>query len=85
LPSVRKINYVGSLAPMPGAFPDYPAPAVRNIDEIASFTCTITSSKTCRFSLPIARTVKTHSGAWFARTGKQVDEPKGRCSHTGSG
>jgi putative SOS response-associated peptidase YedK len=27
----RKINrYVGNLAPMPGVFPDYPAPVVRN-------------------------------------------------------
>ena len=29
----RVINrYVGNLAPMPGAFPDYPAPVVRNTD-----------------------------------------------------
>src|SRR6201997_4506700 len=27
----RKVNrYVGNLAPMPGVFPDYPAPVVRN-------------------------------------------------------
>jgi putative SOS response-associated peptidase YedK len=30
----RKINrYVGNLAPMPGVFPDYPAPVIRNTDE----------------------------------------------------
>ena len=29
----RVINrYVGNLPPMPGAFPDYPAPVVRNTD-----------------------------------------------------
>ena len=29
----RVINrYVGNLAPMPGVFPDYPAPVVRNTD-----------------------------------------------------
>jgi putative SOS response-associated peptidase YedK len=29
----RVINrYVGNLAPMPGVFPDYPAPVVRNAD-----------------------------------------------------
>jgi putative SOS response-associated peptidase YedK len=29
----RKINrYVGNLAPMPGVFPDYPAPVIRNTD-----------------------------------------------------
>jgi hypothetical protein len=27
----RKVNrYVGNLAPMPGVFPDYPAPIIRN-------------------------------------------------------
>ena len=25
-------RYVGNLAPMPGAFPDYPAPVIRNTD-----------------------------------------------------
>jgi putative SOS response-associated peptidase YedK len=31
----RVINrYVGNLAPMPGVFPDYPAPVVRNIDTV---------------------------------------------------
>jgi putative SOS response-associated peptidase YedK len=30
----RKVNrYVGNLAPMPGVFPDYPAPVIRTIDE----------------------------------------------------
>ena len=29
----RKVNrYVGSLAPMPGVFPDYPAPVIRNTE-----------------------------------------------------
>jgi len=29
----RVINrYVGNLAPMPGVFPDYPAPVIRNIE-----------------------------------------------------
>jgi hypothetical protein len=29
----RKVNrYVGNLAPMPGVFPDYPAPVIRNIE-----------------------------------------------------
>jgi hypothetical protein len=28
----RVVNrYVGNLAPMPGVFPDYPAPVIRNI------------------------------------------------------
>ena len=26
-------RYVGNLAPMPGVFPDYPAPVIRNTDE----------------------------------------------------
>jgi hypothetical protein len=26
-------RYVGSLAPMPGVFPDYPAPVIRNVGE----------------------------------------------------
>jgi hypothetical protein len=25
-------RYVGNLPPMPGAFPDYPAPVIRNTD-----------------------------------------------------
>jgi putative SOS response-associated peptidase YedK len=30
----RKVNrYVGNLAPMPGVFPDYPAPVIRNTGE----------------------------------------------------
>ena len=30
----RKVNrYVSNLAPMPGVFPDYPAPVIRNINE----------------------------------------------------
>src|ERR1700752_1425191 len=30
----RKVNrYVGNLAPMPGVFPDYPAPVIRNAGE----------------------------------------------------
>jgi putative SOS response-associated peptidase YedK len=30
----RKLNrYVGNLEPMPGVFPDYPAPVIRNTDE----------------------------------------------------
>jgi hypothetical protein len=28
----RRQRYVGNLAPMPGVFPDYPAPAIRNTD-----------------------------------------------------
>jgi hypothetical protein len=29
----RVVNrYVGNLPPMPGAFPDYPAPVIRNTD-----------------------------------------------------
>jgi hypothetical protein len=29
----RVVNrYIGNLAPMPGVFPDYPAPVVRNTD-----------------------------------------------------
>ena len=26
-------RYVGNLAPMPGVFPDYPAPVIRNTDD----------------------------------------------------
>jgi putative SOS response-associated peptidase YedK len=26
-------RYVGNLAPMPGVFPDYPAPVIRNVGE----------------------------------------------------
>jgi hypothetical protein len=29
-------RYVGNLAPMPGVFPDYPAPVVRNVAPNAS-------------------------------------------------
>jgi hypothetical protein len=30
----RVVNrYVGNLAPMPGEFPDYPSPVVRNMDD----------------------------------------------------
>jgi len=33
----RVINrYVGNLAPMPGVFPNYPAPAIRNADTTGS-------------------------------------------------
>ena len=35
-------RYVGNLAPMPGVFPDYPAPVIRNIDtgtEMALMRC----------------------------------------------
>jgi hypothetical protein len=29
----RVVNrYIGNLAPMPGLFPDYPAPVIRNTD-----------------------------------------------------
>lgn len=32
----RKVNrYVGNLAPMPGVFPDYPAPVIRNAGDEA--------------------------------------------------
>ena len=32
----RKVSrYVGNLAPMPGVFPDYPAPVIRNVGEEA--------------------------------------------------
>src|SRR5437899_4238435 len=31
---IRVVNrYVGNLAPMPGVFPDYPAPVIRSTDE----------------------------------------------------
>ena len=37
----RVINsYVGNLAPMPGVFPDYPAPVIRNSDREREMTCT---------------------------------------------
>ena len=30
----RRMNrYVGNLAPMPGVFPDYPAPVIRNVGD----------------------------------------------------
>jgi hypothetical protein len=33
----RKVNrYVGNLAPMPGVFPDYPAPVIRNAAQRAT-------------------------------------------------
>ena len=35
-------RYVGNLAPMPGVFPDYPAPVVRNVGterELAMMRC----------------------------------------------
>jgi putative SOS response-associated peptidase YedK len=35
----RVINrYVGNLAPMPGVFPDYPAPVIRNTDTGSEMT-----------------------------------------------
>ena len=35
----RVVNrYVGNLAPMPGVFPDYPAPVVRNVDSGTEMT-----------------------------------------------
>jgi putative SOS response-associated peptidase YedK len=35
----RVVNrYVGNLAPMPGVFPDYPAPMVRNTDARADLS-----------------------------------------------
>jgi putative SOS response-associated peptidase YedK len=42
----RVINrYVGNLAPMPGVFPDYPAPVIRNAD-------TGTEMATMRWGMP---------------------------------
>jgi hypothetical protein len=41
----RVVNrYVGNLAPMPGVFPDYPAPVVRNTD---AGHCRMTRSGSC--------------------------------------
>jgi putative SOS response-associated peptidase YedK len=35
----RAVNrYVGNLAPMPGVFPDHPAPAIRNTDTDTEMT-----------------------------------------------
>ena len=35
----RVVNrYVGNLAPMPGVFPDYPAPVIRNTDGALEMT-----------------------------------------------
>ena len=31
-------RYVGNLAPMPGVFPDYPAPVIRNTDALSEMT-----------------------------------------------
>lgn len=45
----RVVNrYVGNLAPMPGVFPDYPAPVVRNTRN----TETGTEMVTMRWSMP---------------------------------
>lgn len=36
----RKVNrYVGNLAPMPGVFPDYPAPVIRNAGDDRAGAC----------------------------------------------
>src|SRR4051794_16062332 len=45
----RVVNrYVGNLAPMPGVFPDYPAPVIRNTD-------TGTEMTLMRWGMPDAR------------------------------
>ena len=41
----RVVNrYVGNLAPMPGVFPDYPAPVIRNTDTGTEMTISSTMS-----------------------------------------
>jgi putative SOS response-associated peptidase YedK len=36
----RRLNrYVGNLAPMPGVFPDYPAPVIRNAGDAEEMVC----------------------------------------------
>ena len=46
----RVVNhYVGNLAPMPGVFPDYPAPVIRNTDADREMT-------TMRWGMPPPRT-----------------------------
>jgi hypothetical protein len=41
-------RYVGNLPPMPGVFPDYPAPAVRNSNAISSASSTCGKGATGR-------------------------------------
>ena len=75
----RVINrYVGNLPPMPGVFPDYPAPVIRNADAG-------TEMVTMRWGMPppprtgvlpvtnIRNTSSPHWRGWF--------KPENRCRH----
>jgi putative SOS response-associated peptidase YedK len=54
----RVINrYVGNLPPMPGVFPDYPAPVVRNTDHGTELT-------TMRWGMPRKRVGDEARRAW---------------------
>jgi putative SOS response-associated peptidase YedK len=64
----RVINrYVGNLAPMPGVFPDYPAPVVRNTDAgsemvLIAGACRRHRARAARRS-PTSATRHRHTGA----------------------
>src|SRR5712664_1627496 len=65
----RVVNrYVGNLAPMPGVFPDYPAPVIRNTD-------TGTDIATMRWGGPPVTNIRNmsspHWRGWL--------KPKNRC------
>jgi len=69
----RVVNrYVGNLAPMPGVFPDYPAPVVRNTDSgremvmmlaLASFR--VQKSLYLRYGIFMAKRVSGNELAWL--------------------
>jgi putative SOS response-associated peptidase YedK len=73
----RVNRYVGNLAPMPGVFPDYPAPVIRNTD-------TGTEIGTMRWGMPPPpRTAAGHQHpqhvvaalAWLAQAGEPMPCP----------
>jgi hypothetical protein len=66
----RVLNrYVGNLPPMPGAFPDYPAPVVRNavVEPIHSK------------AMPVILTTAEERDVWMRARGMRSRRCKGRC------
>jgi putative SOS response-associated peptidase YedK len=53
-------RYVGSLAPMPGVFPDYPAPVIRNTDAV-------TQMVTMRWGVPPPKAISPSTGPALSR------------------
>src|SRR3954451_18562893 len=71
----RVINcYVGNLAPMPGVFPDYPAPVISNIETGTEMTLMRWGMPPRTGGPPVANTRNTSSPHW-----RMWLKPENRC------